>query len=75
MDVVLDSGCGFAFPSQTHYVATDTGVDADLRERAEAATRDLRSTGVLADVGFLAGRNQAGVEPGDLSDRRRRPAA
>ena len=75
MDVVRDSGCGFAFPSQTHYVATDTGVDADLRERAEAATRDLRSTGVLADVGFLAGRNQAGAEPGDLSDRRRRPAA
>jgi MscS family membrane protein len=53
MDVVNDSGCGFAFPSQTHYVASDTGVDAASRARAEEHVRRLRATGELKVAGFL----------------------
>lgn len=53
MDVVTSSGCGFAFPSQTHYMASDSGVDAEVRRRAEAEVRDLRAAGGLAVAGFL----------------------
>ena len=65
MEVVQSSGCGFAFPSQTHYVATDTGVDAEARRRAEAEVRDLRAAGGLTVAGFLAERDNAAtaVEP------------
>jgi MscS family membrane protein len=75
MDVVVGSGCGFAFPSQTHYMATDTGVDAEARRRAEAEVRDLRAAGGLAVAGFLdRGDNAAdpGISPGH---RIHRPAA
>ena len=75
MDVIKDSGCGFAFPSQTHYIATDTGMDAERQEQAEAAIRDLRSTGTLAEVGFLAGRNQEESGGGKSPGHRLRPAA
>ncbi len=53
MDVVAGSGCSFAFPSQTHYMATDHGVDAAVRHRAESQIRDLRTAGGLAMAGFL----------------------
>ena len=74
MDVVSGSGCGFAFPSQTHYMAADAGVDADGRRRAEAEVRDLRAAGSLAVAGFLdRGDNAApAVTP---AHRTRRPAA
>jgi MscS family membrane protein len=75
MDVVRGSGCGFAFPSQTHYVATDSGVDAEARGRAEGAIRDLRAAGGLAVAGFLdRGDNDAApaTPPGQ---RVHRPAA
>ena len=75
MDVIKDSGCGFAFPSQTHYIATDPGMDAERQEQAEAAIRDLRSTGTLAEVGFLAGRNQEESGGGKSPGHRLRPAA
>lgn len=71
MDVVNESGCGFAFPSQTHYVATDTGVDAESRKRAEEQVRSLRATGGLKVAGFLD-------EPSDVDEPRHRvhrPAA
>ena len=53
MDVVTGSGCGFAFPSQTHYMATDSGVDAEVRQCAEREIRDLRVADGLAVAGFL----------------------
>jgi MscS family membrane protein len=74
MDVVTGSGCGFAFPSQTHYVATDTGVDAEVRQRAESEVRDLRAAGGLAVAGFLAERDNPGPTA-DPSHRLHRPAA
>ncbi|MGB5742502.1 MAG: mechanosensitive ion channel family protein [Sedimenticolaceae bacterium] len=46
-DIVNEAGTGFAFPSQTAYLARDAGLDA---ERGEAAERDMqrrRATGKL----------------------------
>ena len=34
-DIVVDSGTGFAFPSQTLYLARDGGLDAERRDAAE----------------------------------------
>jgi len=59
MDVVGASGCGFAFPSQTHYVTTDAGMDAEVRQRAEEQVRGLRASGGLTVAGFLEEPNQA----------------
>lgn len=53
MDVVTASGTGFAFPSQTHYVAADSAGDAEVRRRVEAEVRDLRAAGGLPQAGFL----------------------
>ncbi len=53
MEVVNGSGCGFAFPSQTHYVTSDTGIDAGIRSRAEDEVRSLRAAGGLKVAGFL----------------------
>jgi MscS family membrane protein len=73
MDVVNESGCGFAFPSQTHYVTTDTGVDAGIRERAEEKVRSLRASGGLRVAGFLDdGEHRVAQEP---PHRVHRPAA
>ncbi len=73
MDVVNDSGCGFAFPSQTHYVATDTGVDAEIRERAEEKVRSLRASGGLKVAGFLD--ETIGITAAEPPHRLHRPAA
>jgi MscS family membrane protein len=75
MDVVTGSGCGFAFPSQTHYMATDTGVDAEARRRAEAEVRDLRKAGGLAVAGFLDRADNAAVPGTSPGHRIHRPAA
>jgi MscS family membrane protein len=75
MDVVTGSGCGFAFPSQTHYMATDTGVDAEARRRAEAEVRDLRETDGLAVAGFLERSDTVADAPSAAGHRIRRPAA
>ncbi len=74
MEVVSASGCGFAFPSQTHYMATDTGVDAEARGTAEGEIRDLRAAGCLTVAGFLAERDNP-APAADSSHRLRRPAA
>jgi len=72
MDVVTGSGCGFAFPSQTHYVATDTGVDAARRERVEAEVQSWRQSRRLGVAGFLEeADNPAAATP----HRLHRPAA
>lgn len=47
MEIVLESGTGFAFPSQTMYFARDVGVDAERTETAEAQVRDWREKGSL----------------------------
>jgi MscS family membrane protein len=47
MDIVEASGSGFAFPSQTTYVAGDAGLDAAKRDNAIATVRQLREQGKL----------------------------
>lgn len=46
-DVVREAGSGFAFPSQTAYLARDTGLDEKRSENAESETARLRSIGRL----------------------------
>jgi MscS family membrane protein len=46
-DIVKESGSGFAFPSQTAYLARDSGIDAEKADEAEAAVAGWRSTGKL----------------------------
>jgi MscS family membrane protein len=47
MDIVEQSGTGFAFPSQTTYLARDHGLDAAKREAAEAQVAAWRRAGAL----------------------------
>jgi MscS family membrane protein len=75
MDVVARSGCGFAFPSQTHYMATDTGVDVEARRRSEKEVRDQRQTGGLAVVGFLERNDEPASASVAPEFQIRRPAA
>jgi MscS family membrane protein len=42
IDIVDESGTGFAFPSTVNYLARDSGVDEERTERAEAIMRELR---------------------------------
>ncbi|MCP5526817.1 MAG: mechanosensitive ion channel family protein [Verrucomicrobiales bacterium] len=44
MDLVRESGTGFAFPSQVNYFARDTGIDPDLTRQAEAKVAVWRQT-------------------------------
>jgi MscS family membrane protein len=75
MDVVTASGCGFAFPSQTHYVAADSGVDAEVRGRAEGEIRNLRAAGGLTVAGFLDRGDNATAPVTAPARRIHRPAA
>lgn len=45
MRAVEAAGTGFAFPSQTAYLARDSGLDADAKAKAETAVRQKRETG------------------------------
>jgi MscS family membrane protein len=47
MDVVEQSGTGFAFPSQTVYFGRDEGLDAEKARAAEEQVRRWRSEGSL----------------------------
>ncbi len=47
MEIVKSSGTGFAFPSQTLYVARDDGIDEKKARQAEDAVRNWRDTGSL----------------------------
>jgi MscS family membrane protein len=47
MDIVAASGTSFAFPSQTTYLARDTGVDRERQTAAEDAVRESRAHGRL----------------------------
>jgi len=46
-DIVKSAGSGFAFPSQTAYIARDTGLDAEHRGIAETEVGQRRFTGKL----------------------------
>lgn len=46
-DIVQESGTGFAFPSQTVYLAGDTGVSEDRSRAAEAKVNEWRESGEL----------------------------
>jgi hypothetical protein len=46
-DIVQEAGSGFAFPSQTTYFAHDTGLDAELRDKAETQVGHRRFAGKL----------------------------
>ena len=47
IDIIEASGTGFAFPSQTTYLAEDAGLDAAKKEKAIAAVRQWREKGEL----------------------------
>ena len=42
IDIVDESGTGFAFPSMVNYLARDSGVGTERAERAETIMRELR---------------------------------
>jgi MscS family membrane protein len=52
MDIVEQSGTGFAFPSQTLYFTRDDGLDASRTEVAEAQVRKWREEGCLPFPNF-----------------------
>ncbi len=52
MDVVAESGTGFAFPSQTTYLGRDAGLDLDRQKKAEEEVRAWRERGELPFPGY-----------------------
>ncbi len=52
MDIVAQSGTGFAFPSQTPYFTGDDGLNAERTEVAEAQVRQWRDEGRLPFPNF-----------------------
>ncbi len=52
MDIVEQSGTGFAFPSQTLYFARDGGLDAQRTESAETQVRQWRDSACLPFPNF-----------------------
>jgi len=53
MDIVNESGSGFAFPTQMQYTADDTGVDATRTREAESKVKSWREAGLLQSAGFF----------------------
>lgn len=47
IDIVAASGAGFAFPSQTTYIARDGGLDQERSRAAESQVRQWREAGSL----------------------------
>ena len=52
MDIIEASGSGFAFPSQTTYLAGDTGLDAVKSGKAIEIVRQWREEGKLPFPNF-----------------------
>lgn len=48
IDIVDESGTGFAFPSTVNYLAQDGGVDAERTQRTEEIIRELRKDNGLS---------------------------
>jgi len=59
MGVVEEAGCGFAFPSQTHYQAAASAPDATRIHEAERRVAAWRGKDGLRAVGFLDTRPDA----------------
>ena len=53
-DIVSEAGSGFAFPSQTAYLARDTGLDAERTATAESRIDQQRAVGKLPFPEFEA---------------------
>jgi MscS family membrane protein len=47
MDIIEASGSGFAFPSQTTYIAKDSGLDTEKSGKAMETVRQWREQGKL----------------------------
>ena len=47
MEIIDESGSGFAFPSQTLYMAKDTGLPEEKKRNAEKYVQELRKKGNL----------------------------
>lgn len=54
IDIVNDSGTGFAFPSQTLYFAKDYGLDKDRQKSAQNAVQEWRNNNNLQIPQFTA---------------------
>ncbi len=54
MDIVETSGSGFAFPSQTTYIARDSGLDVEKSQKAMEMVRQWREQGKLPFPDFSA---------------------
>jgi small-conductance mechanosensitive channel len=52
IDIVDESGSGFAFPSTVNYLSKDSGVDSERTQRAEAIIRELRKENMLSFPDF-----------------------
>ena len=52
MDIVAESGTGFAFPSQTLYIAKDTGLSEEKTKAAEAKVQEWRDKDELQIPSF-----------------------
>jgi len=52
MDIIGDSGTGFAFPSQTLYLAQDQGLSKEKTAEAEARLQQWRESGEMHMPGF-----------------------
>jgi MscS family membrane protein len=52
IDIVEESGTGFAFPSQTTYLAEDTGLDGEKSRRALETVRQWREQGKWPSLDF-----------------------
>ena len=52
IDLVDESGTGFAFPSTVNYLARDSGMDEERTERSEAIVRKLREESALPFPNF-----------------------
>ena len=55
MEIVNESGSGFAFPSQTAYFSRDAGLDVERREQAESQVQAWRARGQLPFPDFEEG--------------------
>jgi len=71
MDLVEESGTGFAFPSQTLYFARDKGLDLQRTQAAEERARQLRAEGSLPFPEFSWGKKPKGdgAEPFPVPER------
>ncbi len=58
MDIVEESGTGFAFPSQTLYFARDGGLEPNRSQAAEAQVQQWRQEGRLPFPNFTADQMQ-----------------